>query len=308
MKKNVKVSAAVLAMILALGTTQAFAEDTQDANVSATPISVDAAEDVQAEENAAFISQSGTVESVETTDDGVIVWMDNENGGLRFFVGGTVIVNREDGSYLQADDLTEGMEITVIYDAMAPMGMSMPPYLGEVAAVIANTEAGNIAIGQFDENLFSEKLQLQLNISEDTVIQHVNGARMIFSAEDVKGAEAVVFYDITTRSIPAQTTPSFILLLNTAEEAEAAETQVDVKTTEAVDVQLRSAAEELGYAVEWNAQARTITLTQDDVTAVFTLDSADYTVNGKSMKAEKEVISIDGRTVVSSDVIDALNA
>ena len=35
---------------------------------------------------------------------------------------------------------------------------------------------------------------------------------------DLKGSECLVFYTISTRSIPAQTTPEFVLILNTAEE------------------------------------------------------------------------------------------
>ena len=58
---------------------------------------------------------------------------------------------------------------------------------------------------------------LQLNISEKTTILTTLGTKSILSADDVKGKDAVVFYDITTRSIPAQTTPSLVLLLEERE-------------------------------------------------------------------------------------------
>ena len=48
---------------------------------------------------------------------------------------------------------------------------------------------------------------------------HVEQESEVLSAEDVKNQDALVFYDITTRSIPAQTTPSLVLLLTQAEEA-----------------------------------------------------------------------------------------
>ncbi len=54
---------------------------------------------------------------------------------------------------------------------------------------------------------------MKLNIGENTVIMNTKGECRVFTAEDIKNKNAAVIYDVTTRSIPAQTTPLLVLLL-----------------------------------------------------------------------------------------------
>ena len=246
MKKNLNKVLALTLAFTVVGSTAAYAE-VMKGETTATPVPISADADAQAEASA-YISNTGKITEVADTEDGNKVFtMDNENGGLRFVVAPTTtIVDRETGSVITADKLTEGMEVAVIYGANAPMGMSMPPYMGQVTAVVANADKGSISVGHFNDDLLNEKDLLQLNISEKTTILTTLGTKSILSADDVKGKDAVVFYDITTRSIPAQTTPSLVLLL---EEREAVtegteEAAVDTKSVEAPEmVALRDAAE-----------------------------------------------------------------
>ena len=108
----------------------------------------------------AYITQSGKVSSVSEEDEkGLrVVTIDNEQGGLRFVLDSmTPVLNRENSSLIQAGDLKEGMEIAVVYEANSPMGLSMPPYLGKVTAVVANTDKGFFVVGHFDEELTDMK-------------------------------------------------------------------------------------------------------------------------------------------------------
>ena len=273
------------------------------------PISADA--DDQAEASA-YISNTGKITEVADTEDGNKVFtMDNENGGLRFVVAPTTtIVDRETGSVITADKLTEGMEVAVIYGANAPMGMSMPPYMGQVTAVVANADKGSISVGHFNDDLLNEKDLLQLNISEKTTILTTLGTKSILSADDVKGKDAVVFYDITTRSIPAQTTPSLVLLL---EEREAVtegteEAAVDTKSVEAPEmVALRDAAEAKGYSVKWQGKTAPVVLEKDGMTAQITLGSTTYVVEGDmAMTSSAAAELTDGVLYVSADVVENL--
>ena len=169
-----------------------------------------------AEENtSAYTATTGTISEISESQDGnQVITIENETGGLRFVVAaGTVIADRESGSIVTADTLTDGMSVTVIYGINSPMGMSMPPYLGSVTAVIANADQGAVSVGYFNDELLNQADLLQLNISEETNILTTLGTRSILSADDIKGKNAAVFYDVTTRSIPAQTTPSLVLLL-----------------------------------------------------------------------------------------------
>lgn len=306
MKKNLNKVLALTLAFTVVGSTAAYAE-VMKGETTATPVPISADADAQAEASA-YISNTGKITEVADTEDGNKVFtMDNENGGLRFVVAPTTtIVDRETGSVITADKLTEGMEVAVIYGANAPMGMSMPPYMGQVTTVVANADKGSISVGHFNDDLLNEKDLLQLNISEKTTILTTLGTKSILSADDVKGKDAVVFYDITTRSIPAQTTPSLVLLL---EEREAVtEVAVDTKSVEAPEmVALRDAAEAKGYSVKWQGKTAPVVLEKDGMTAQITLGSTTYVVEGDmAMTSAAAAELTDGVLYVSADVVENL--
>ncbi|MCL7747825.1 hypothetical protein [Halalkalibacter alkaliphilus] len=64
----------------------------------------------------------------------------------------------------------------------------------------------------FDQNLVSEDNELKLHISSDTVIINSHGETL--EEADISGNTLFVFYTITTRSIPAQTTPHMIIIID----------------------------------------------------------------------------------------------
>lgn len=310
MKKNLNKVLALTLAFTVVGSTAAYAE-VMKGETTATPVPISADADAQAEASA-YISNTGKITEVADTEDGNKVFtIDNENGGLRFVVAPTTtIVDRETGSVITADKLTEGMEVAVICGANAPMGMSMPPYMGQVTAVVANADKGSISVGHFNDDLLNEKDLLQLNISEKTTILTTLGTKSILSADDVKGKDAVVFYDITTRSIPAQTTPSLVLLL---EEREAVtegteEAAVDTKSVEAPEmVALRDAAEAKGYSVKWQGKTAPVVLEKDGMTAQITLGSTTYVVEGDmAMTSAAAAELTDGVLYVSADVVENL--
>ena len=201
-------------------------------------------------------------------------------------------------------DLTEGMEIAVVYSANSPMGMSLPPYLGSVTAVVANADADNMMVGHFGDDLTDETNKLQLNISDETRILNMEGAKIKLSAADVKNRDALVFYDITTRSIPAQTTPSLVLLLPQAEEV-GEEMENEPKMQVQMMVPLREAAKENGYTVKWQGKQKPIVLEKDGTSIEITLGSAEYVVEGDMvMKAAMPSELKDGKTYVSSEIFN----
>ena len=293
MKKNLtKVMAMGMVMTILAGTT-AFANDTM--LIAANPNADKTIESVQAEAEASmYLTQNGTVASIEASEtEGVsIVTMDNEMGGLRFAVASnTIIVDRATGSYVTVNELTEGMAVSVVYDMNSPMGMSLPPFLGNVAAVVANADAGSVTVGKFDKDLTDMKNMLQLNIGDETSIQNMQGSRIRLSAEDVKGQDALVFYDFTTRSIPAQTTPSFVLILGE-------------QAAPAVSVPLRETAEANGFSVKWQGKAKPILLEKDGVSMELMLDDATFVVNGVADEAAFATELKDGVMFVSSEIFE----
>ncbi len=317
MKKNCTKIMAVGMVMTMLGGMTALANE--EAMVIA-PAPTAKIEDVIAEaEDAMFLTQSGKVLSVEGSEtEGVsIVEIENEQGGLRFALNANdLILDRKDGAHLTVADLTEGMEIAVIYDANGPMGLSLPPYLSKVTAVVANADAGSYEVGRFDADLTDLKHMLQLNIDPDsTVIADVRGTKQKLSEEDIKGQDALVFYDITTRSIPAQTNPSFVLILSQNEEEPVAEPTTEPAAEPTADpvaepemqaqilLPLRQAAVEKGYTVTWQGKEKPILLTKDGVSMEITLGSQDYVVDGDQVKKAAMPSELkDGVAYVSSDI------
>lgn len=307
MKKNLNKVLALALAFTVVGSTAAYAEVMKGETTATTaPISAEATDEVAAPD---YIKNTGKIIGIENAEDGnKIITMDNENGGLRFVVAPTTIIaDRATDSIITADKLTEGMEVAVIYGANAPMGMSMPPYMGNVTAVVANADKGSISVGLFNDDLVNEADLLQLNIAESTNILTTLGTRNILSADDIKGKNAVVFYDVTTRSIPAQTTPSFVLLLEEKEAVTEAqeEAAVDTKSVEAPEmVALRDAAEAKGYSVKWQGKTAPIVLEKDGLTSQITLGSATYMVEGDMiMTAAAAAELTDGVLYVSADVV-----
>lgn len=296
MKKNLtKVMAMGMVMTILAGTT-AFANEavTEPLLISENPNADKTIESVIAGAEASrYLTQEGTVASVETsaTEGALVVTIDNEQGGLRFVVASnTIIINREDGFYMTADQLEEGMAVAVVYDMNSPMGMSMPPYLGNVAAVVANVDAGSFAVGKFDNELTDMKNMLKLNIdNEKTPIANMQGSRIRLTDADVKGQDALVFYDRMTMSLPAQINPSFVLILGE-------------QAAPAVSVPLRETAEANGFSVKWQGKAKPILLEKDGVSMELMLDDATFVVNGVEDEAIFATELKDGVMFVSSEI------
>lgn len=258
-----------------------------------------------------YITQAGKITEISEEDEkGIrIVTIDNEQGGLRFAIDSmTPILDREDSSIMLASDLKEGMEVAVVYGANSPMGMSMPPYLGSVAAVVANADKGFYMVGHFDGDLTDAENSLKLNIAEETAIYNTLGTRQMMTAEDIKGQDAIVFYGATTRSIPAQTTPSLVMVLAAGQEDTAAAPEGALPEKEPEDkgaalVPLRKTAETMGWAVTWQGKDKPVRMEKEGISVEICIGSADYTVDGDMVKQAQLAAELkDGVLFVSDEV------
>lgn len=316
MKKNIRNTIALGMVLTVMGGTVAMAQNEDATSDPITSVSatdekgsdVTANEDNEAATVANYVTTTGVIKEISDIKDGnVEVLIDNEQGGLRFVLSGTsIIVDRETGKYITASDLAEDMTVSVIYGALSPMGMSMPPYLGQVSAVVANADKGNYVVGQFDKDLVDADNQLKLNIGDDTVILTTRGTKSILLAEDVQNKDALVFYDVTTRSIPAQTTPSFILLLEKEEaivdDKDEDKTDEDEATMEYVA--LRDTAEEVGFTVTWQGKEKAILVEKEGTSIEITLDSATISVNDEDKDCTLASKLVDGVLYVSAEVFE----
>lgn len=125
-----------------------------------------------------------------------------ENGIVNFIVGpeAYVIDNRP---------LRAGLRVAAYYDASLPVPLIFPPqYQARIVAVLTRDE--QIMLNKFDRNLTARDGSLQLNLARNTDIETLNGQRVSCNPGN---QTLLVFYSVTTRSIPPQTTPRRIVVL-----------------------------------------------------------------------------------------------
>ena len=81
-------------------------------------------------------------------------------------------------------------------------------YQAKLVAVLMRDE--QIMLNEFDRNLTARDGSLQLNLARNTNIETMNGQRVSCNPGN---QTLLVYYTVTTRSIPPQTTPRRIVVL-----------------------------------------------------------------------------------------------
>jgi len=111
--------------------------------------------------------------------------------------------------------MSVGDSIRVYYDNKAPMLMIYPPQYNAEFVALNLAEANSIMIARFDKDFVDPKNTLKLNISKDTLIVYQDGTEFTGKPEELlePSRKLIVIYNVTTRSIPAQTTPEKIIIL-----------------------------------------------------------------------------------------------
>ncbi len=90
-----------------------------------------------------------------------------ENGTVNFFIDSSTFV-------IDSVQLRAGMRITAFYDSSLPVPLIFPPqYHAQMAAVTGRNE--QVSFQFFNRNLLAADRSLQLNISDQTVVQTGSG-------------------------------------------------------------------------------------------------------------------------------------
>lgn len=194
---------------------------------------------------------------------------------------GTVLVDNQ-GNTVAAEDIKAGDSVTMFYNANNPTLMVMPPRYTPDVLVINTEKEGFAEVSSFSDELVNSQNTLALNIDDTTVIRYANGAKIIAKADDVKNSDAVVFYTSTTRSIPAQTTPSKVIILNNEVQNDDVQEPVSDETVN-VDMNVPAAV----------GSADTIL---DDAMGVDAENYAVLTVNGSEVDAH--FVEVEGVTML----------
>lgn len=105
--------------------------------------------------------------------------------------------------------LLPGMRIAAFYDSMAPVPLIYPPQYRALLVTTLRAEE-DITLKYFDENLTASDGSLKLNIYPSTFISTQNGQTYSCS---LGNHYLMVYYVNTTRSIPAQTSPTRVIVM-----------------------------------------------------------------------------------------------
>ena len=215
MKKQLAVLVASAALLAACG------DNEENPNSKEPEEKVDteqpAVEEGEQQVDAAFAIYEGEIVKVNGTsleDMSLELKQINSDEPIHIKAQPKTLLFENGGEALKFEDLKEGDRIHAYMDSKKPVVMIYPPqYTADVITVQKADEPNGIDVAKYNDKLENDTNTLKLNESEDTKITDELGE--VLTWDDVKGANAVVFYGATTRSIPAQTTPDKIVVLKT---------------------------------------------------------------------------------------------
>lgn len=153
-------------------------------------------------------------------DDGSLMKTENEQGDeIDFIIEETVFYDNT-GAEKKSSDLKKGDEITVFVNRKSPAPAILPERYIACAAVLNTGEIGFVDVSKYSEEDISDKFlvnadhTLAINIAEETRVVDKKG-KTVDGSSIKDGSDLMVFYTVSTKSIPAQTTPSKVVVLDT---------------------------------------------------------------------------------------------
>lgn len=230
---------------------------------AAVPGAVFAKEDVKTEvttEEATFILVNGTIDGVEKNDDSTLYTLTGKEEATVLSVTDETLVFDNTGKEVE---LKKGDKVSAYTHSNKPMILIFPPQYSPDVVIVEKDDASTAAVGTFDDEFTDMQLKLQLNIEDSTDLSSASGDEV--KADDLQGKDLVVFYTESTKSIPAQTTPEKVVVLDgeaNAVDEDATVEQIIENDHYMVDgvkmVPLRLLAEKLGYVVDSTGVGATV--------------------------------------------------
>lgn len=253
-------------------------------------------------ETASYISVDVTVVKTDSDVDGIIKTTtdvnnkDDQNNTVNLKITDDTLVYDNLCNKKALSDLTDGSKITVFTGSYEPTPLILPVQYTANVIIINGDQEGNVNIDTYladEEGYTNAANTLKIATADDTKI--VDKDEKEYKG-DINKNDLIVFYDVSTKSIPAQTTPTKVVVLGENEIAlkqiEAAKNATPAptaspKVTEAPQVSyaglvnvvigdknvsdvyakdnttmvpLREVAEAAGFTVTWDAENRAVIL------------------------------------------------
>lgn len=151
-----------------------------------------------------YVSVTGTILNITRGNDccNQMMAVRSENGIVNFMMGPQTLV-------IDSRQLRPGMRVAAFYDSSLPVPLIYPPqFQAQIVTILGRNE--QVALNHFGRNMVASDQSLQLNLGENTQISTANGQRFTCNPGN---QTLLVYYMMTTRSIPPQTTPNRIVVL-----------------------------------------------------------------------------------------------
>lgn len=156
-----------------------------------------------------FLSVTGTVTQIQPNTDGTsATYGCSLTMTIQTFYQGVVVFTVSGDTYVVDNArIQTGDQVTVFYDANAPVPLIYPPRYR--AVVIAKSGRYQYYLGEFYNNFVSTDQTIRLNSDAPINFLLPNG-QTYYGA--LVGKTALVEYTVSTRSIPALVTPNRVII------------------------------------------------------------------------------------------------
>lgn len=248
---------------------------------------------------------TGTVKAV--SDENVIVVFDDVESGMEvnFMITENTAIYKNNGE--KAEAVKMGDNVTVCTESLL---LTMD--IKEAKALIINDEESVNAVyvdtfNKTEMGLLSSDGELVLNIEDEKIAEY-------------DGKELLVFYEIATMSIPAQTNPTAVVVLSDGEVAGTQSVEISFKVGDSIlkingeDVEvetpyvvgegttlvpLRVISEAFGAEVNWDGETKTVVIIHNENAITIQIDNNKAFVNdGEETLEEAPQLTENGFTMV----------
>ena len=170
-------------------------------------------------ETASYISVDVTVVKTDIDVDGIIKTTtdvnnkDDQNNTVNLKITDDTLVYDNLGNKKALSDLTDGSKITVFTGSYEPTPLILPVQYTANIIIINGDKEGNVNVDTYladEEGYTNAANNLNIAAADDTKI--VDKDEKEYKG-DLDKNDLIVFYGVSTKSIPAQTTPTKVVVL-----------------------------------------------------------------------------------------------
>lgn len=170
-------------------------------------------------ETASYISVDVTVVKTDSNVDGIIKTTtdvnnkDDQNNTVNLKITDDTLVYDNLGNKKALSDLTDGSKITVFTGSYEPTPLILPVQYTANIIIINGDKEGNVNADTYladEEGYTNAANTLNIATADDTKIVDKNEKEY---KGDLDKNDLIVFYGVSTKSIPAQTTPTKVVVL-----------------------------------------------------------------------------------------------